>query len=152
MKNKILLTGTLFLLAIAKVAAQSETITPDGTYMYERRDTCDLFLDVYNPAPGSETTFNGHEKPTVVFMFGGGFIRGTRDDSSYHSWFRNMTQNGYRIISIDYRLGLKGSTKVGVAQVNVLDRPSIWQWKIFSVRQISFLTMRISSGYLRTIS
>lgn len=122
MKNKILLIGTLFLLAIAKVSAQSETITPDGTYMYERRDTSDLFLDVYNPAPGSETTFNGHEKPTVVFMFGGGFIRGTRDDSSYHSWFRNMTQNGYRIISIDYRLGLKGSTKVGVAQVNVLDK------------------------------
>ena len=55
-------------------------------------------------------------------MFGGGFIRGTRDDDSYHSWFKNMTENGYRIISIDYRLGLKGSDKVGIAQVNVLDK------------------------------
>ena len=33
-----------------------------------------------------------------------------------------MTENGYRVISIDYRLGLKGSNKVGVAQVNVLDK------------------------------
>jgi len=32
-----------------------------------------------------------------------------------------MTDNGYRVISIDYRLGLKGTDKVGIAQVNVLD-------------------------------
>ena len=99
MNNKILLIGTLFLLAAAKVCAQSGSITPDGTYMYERRDTCDLFLDVYNPAKGSETTFNGIEKPTIVFMFGGGFVSGTRDDSGYHQWFRTMTANGYRVIS-----------------------------------------------------
>lgn len=101
--------------------AEKETIQPDGTYMFVQRDTCDLFLDVYNPAKGSETTLNGKEKPTIVFMFGGGFIRGTRDDKSYNAWFRTMTENGYRVISIDYRLGLKGSTKVGVAQVNALD-------------------------------
>ena len=86
------------------------------------RDTCDLFLDVYDPADGSETTYMGIEKPTVLFMFGGGFIQGTRDDKSYNSWFRMLTENGYRVISIDYRLGLKGSTKVGIAQVNVLDK------------------------------
>lgn len=55
-------------------------------------------------------------------MFGGGFIQGTRDDKSYNSWFRMLTENGYRVVSIDYRLGLKGSTKVGIAQVNVLDK------------------------------
>lgn len=121
MKNKILLIGTLFLLAAAEVSAQTESITPDGTYMYERRDTCDLFMDVYDPAEGSETTYNGIEKPTIIFMFGGGFVRGTRDDSGYNNWFRMLTENGYRVISIDYRLGLKGTSKVGVAQVNVLD-------------------------------
>lgn len=102
-------------------ASAQETINPDGTYMYVQRDTCDLYMDVYDPASGSSTSIDGIEKPTVIFMFGGGFIRGTRDDSSYHKWFRTMTENGYRIISIDYRLGLKGSEKVGVAQVNALD-------------------------------
>ena len=96
-------------------------MVPDATYMYAERDTCELFLDVYNPATGSETTFKGQNKPAVIFMFGGGFIRGTRDDESYHKWFRQLTENGYKVISIDYRLGLKGSKKVGVAQVNALD-------------------------------
>ena len=123
-KMKILkcIIAAAALSAAASAAAQESTITPDGTYMYEKRDTCELFMDVYNPAEGSETTFMGIEKPAVIFMFGGGFIQGTRDDRSYHSWFRMMTENGYRVISIDYRLGLKGSTKVGVAQVNVLDK------------------------------
>ena len=102
--------------------AQEHSITPDGTYLFVQRDTCDLFMDVYNPASGSNTTAFGLEKPTVIFMFGGGFIGGTRDDADYHKWFRQMTENGYRLISIDYRLGLKGSNKVGVAQVNVLDK------------------------------
>lgn len=111
-------------LASAAITAEAAepAITPDGTYIYEKRDTCDLFLDIYNPAEGSETTYKGHEKPTIVFLFGGGFIQGTRDDVDYLPWFKTMTGNGYRIVSIDYRLGLKGSDKVGVAQVNALDK------------------------------
>ena len=114
-------------MAISAVASQmtyaeESPITPDGTYLYAERDTCDLYLDVYNPAKGSQTSIDGKMKPTIVFMFGGGFIGGTRDDASYNQWFRTLTQNGYRVISIDYRLGLKGSDKVGVAQVNVLDK------------------------------
>lgn len=113
----------LFTLLICSASyAKTGKIEPDATYMYARRDTCDLFLDIYNPAPKSDRTFMGTEKPTIVFMFGGGFIRGTRDDDSYNSWFRMMTDNGYRVVSIDYRLGLKGSSKVGIAQVNVLDK------------------------------
>ena len=116
---------TLFaavILGTSAASAQTGLITPDGTYLFERKDTCELFMDVYDPAKGSETTFMGLQKPTVIFMFGGGFIQGTRDDQSYNSWFRMLTENGYRVISIDYRLGLKGSSKVGVAQVNVLDK------------------------------
>lgn len=119
MKKTIILLTVLLSIC---TAAAAQSITPDGTYLYVQRDTCDLFMDVYDPAPGSITSVNGTEKPTIIFMFGGGFIHGTRDNSSYHDWFRQMTENGYRIISIDYRLGLKGSNKVGVAQVNVLDK------------------------------
>ena len=121
MKQIFLAIAALTALCLS-ASAQNDLLSPDGTYMYERRDTCDLFMDVYNPAEGSEDTFMGVRKPTVVFMFGGGFIQGTRDDKSYNSWFRMLTENGYRVISIDYRLGLKGATKVGVAQVNLLDK------------------------------
>ena len=112
---------TLTLIAFIFVAVNILSAQPD-TYMFEKRDTCDLFLDIYNPAEGSRTTYKDKEKPTILFMFGGGFIRGTRNDESYLPWFKAMTEDGYRIISIDYRLGLKGSNKVGVAQVNVLDK------------------------------
>ena len=120
--KRIIAALAFALCGLADAQAQNDILSPDGTYMYERRDTCDLYMDVYNPAKGSEKTFMGQQKPTVIFMFGGGFIRGTRDDESYNSWFRMLTDNGYRVISIDYRLGLKGSAKVGVAQVNVLDK------------------------------
>ena len=111
-----------FAISALTTHAKNVLIEPNATYMFERRDTCDLYMDVYNPAKGSNTEFEGQQKPTIMFMFGGGFIRGTRDDQSYNSWFKMLTDNGYRVISIDYRLGLKGSDKVGIAQVNVLDK------------------------------
>lgn len=124
-KKTISLITILISFTLMMEAAQitnEELISPDGTYLFAKRDTCDLFLDIYNPSKGSVTTFDGKEKPTIIFMFGGGFIRGTRDDESYNKWFRQLTSNGYRVVSIDYRLGLKGENKVGVAQVNVLDK------------------------------
>ena len=122
MKRLIFSIMTLITAAGLVAEAAEPTITPDGTYIFEKRDTCDLFLDIYNPAEGSQTSIDGNEKPTILFMFGGGFIRGTRNDESYLPWFKAMTEDGYRIISIDYRLGLKGSDKVGVAQVGALDK------------------------------
>ena len=123
MKIKTIIAVVLMAISTALTIQAKETpINPDGTYLYVQRDTCDLYMDVYNPAKGSQTSINGKSKPTIVFMFGGGFIRGTRDDASYNEWFRMLTQNGYRVVSIDYRLGLKGSSKVGIAQVNVLDK------------------------------
>ena len=122
MKRLIFSIITLITAAGLVAEAAEPIITPDGTYIFEKRDTCDLFLDIYNPAEGSQTSIDGIEKPTILFMFGGGFIRGTRNDESYLPWFKAMTEDGYRIISIDYRLGLKGSDKVGVAQVGALDK------------------------------
>jgi predicted esterase len=121
MKRIIILLASIAI-GTMTATAQNDLLSPDGTYLYHRQDTCDLFMDVYEPADGSEETYMGMKKPVVIFMFGGGFIRGTRDDESYNSWLRMMTENGYRVISIDYRLGLKGSSKVGIAQVNILDK------------------------------
>jgi dipeptidyl aminopeptidase/acylaminoacyl peptidase len=123
MKIKTLNSAVLISISTAMTIQAEETyISPDGTYLYTKRDTCELYMDVYDPAEGSQTCIDGKEKPTIVFMFGGGFIQGARDDESYNNWFRMLTQNGYRVISIDYRLGLKGSKKVGIAQVDVLDK------------------------------
>lgn len=101
---KTILSVTLLIIAGFGLAAQNGK----STYLYAERDTCELFMDVYEPSEGSETAFEGHAKPTVLFVFGGGFIGGKRDGEAYVPWFRLLNDNGYKVISIDYRLGLKG--------------------------------------------
>ena len=82
MKHYLLLIAGLLALSTIVSAQENEkkTISPDGTYMFEKREDGELFLDVYNPAEGSNTSIGGKAKPTILFMFGGGFIKGQRDD------------------------------------------------------------------------
>lgn len=121
MKKRILIIIAFAAPLLCHAAEPGEPVLPDMTYMFAQRDTCDLYMDVYEPSAGSRTTFHGKEKPTIIFMFGGGFIYGSRNDRSYLQWYRDMSDNGYRIIAIDYRLGLKGAKSVGIAQVNSID-------------------------------
>lgn len=102
MKKFLILAAAL--LIWCNLSAQKLT----ETYLFAHRDTCDLYFDVYEPVPGSETAIDGIEKPTVLFVFGGGFIIGSRSEKYFFPWFKMLTENGYRVISIDYRLGLKG--------------------------------------------
>ena len=93
---------------------------PSGTYMFAQRDTCELFMDVYDPTPGSVKEIDGVKKPAIIFMFGGGFMEGERNNSYYIPWFKSLNDEGYRVFSIDYRLGLKGVTKMGIGQADLL--------------------------------
>ena len=100
-----------YLLAILVLLTCSpllRALTPDGTFMFARRDTCDLYLDIYRPAEGAATTLDGKEKPALLFVFGGGFIIGARNESWYFPWFQALLDEGYPIVAVDYRLGLKG--------------------------------------------
>lgn len=83
-------------------------VLPKTTWCFAHRDTCDLFLDIYRPAEDAAVMLDGKPKPTILFVFGGGFISGRRDDPSHNRWFKILTDNGYGVVSVDYRLGLKG--------------------------------------------
>ena len=83
------------------------------TYQYAEKNGEKLYLDIYK-------TKTKTDKPLLVFVFGGGFIRGTRNDSSYLIFFKTMTDKGYNIASIDYRLGLKGTGQPGVLNTKPL--------------------------------
>ena len=100
------------------IATAQEAYSPTKTCKFATKDGQDLYLDYYAPAAGSETTLEGHEKPTVLFAFGGGFKGGERDEEGYQKWFRMLNDEGYPVVSIDYRLALKGVTiKKGAGQV-----------------------------------
>ena len=78
------------------------------TYLYAKKDTSVLYMDIRRPAATAETTISGVSKPTVLFLFGGGFISGTRRDEYLVKWFNILNENGYTVVAIDYRLGMKG--------------------------------------------
>ena len=99
MKRTILTLLALLLCALSFAQGKKTT------YMVAQRDTCDLYMDMYEPVeiPG-DTLY----RPTILYVFGGGFITGQRDDPWVLPWFKLLNENGYRVVSVDYRLGLKG--------------------------------------------
>lgn len=103
MKTRLLLLSLLaaVLLPCFDAAAQESV-------QFASRDTCDLYMDIFRPSEGADLLFEGHAKPTVMFVFGGGFIMGERTNPFLCQWFQRLCDNGYAVVTIDYRLGMKG--------------------------------------------
>ena len=93
------------IIILALLLCTTLSFAQKATYKVAQRDTCDLYMDVYDPVviPGDTL-----DRPTILFVFGGGFIMGQRDDPWVLPWFKLLNENGYRVVSVDYRLGLKG--------------------------------------------
>lgn len=77
------------------------------TYSFANRDAQQLQLDVYTTIADSTTTMQ--QQPCLVFVFGGGFKEGTRDGELYQDYFHYFANKGFKVVSIDYRLGMKGA-------------------------------------------
>jgi dipeptidyl aminopeptidase/acylaminoacyl peptidase len=89
----------------------------DYTEEFAVKDTNHLLLDVYMPSVAPpDTGF-----PCFVFVFGGGFISGRRDEPRSVDAFEKLSEKGFVVVAIDYRLGLKGVTKMGVNLVGTLE-------------------------------
>lgn len=128
MSGKTILTILCLILALCPGQAQpswglrqQRGLEPSATYMYAAKDSIQLYLDVYEPAVGSETTVNGKNKPTVLFMFGGGFKGGQRNGFGERAWFSMLTERGFRVVAIDYRLGLRDMKKINLKSIGLLD-------------------------------
>ena len=97
--KKLILCALALMLGISAGAQE--------TYCFVERDTCSLFLDIWRPAVAEQP-----QKPAILFVFGGGFIMGRRDDPFSQNWYKRLNNEGYPVVAIDYRLGMKG-VKVG---------------------------------------
>ncbi|MEW4924870.1 alpha/beta hydrolase [Algibacter sp. 2305UL17-15] len=76
-----------------------------ATYTYAKKDSEKLKLDVYTP----ENLKKNDSLPVVLWMHGGGFSGGNRDNHDEVKMMKYLTENGYIGISISYRLLLKNS-------------------------------------------
>ncbi|MDO5442332.1 MAG: alpha/beta hydrolase [Bacteroidia bacterium] len=121
MRKFVIATVFCFILgAFGLKCAAQDFVEPDETYLYAEKDSTQLYLDIYYPSDGSEMTVNGVNKPTILYVFGGGFKGGSRDSYGTRAWFKMLADEGFTIVAIDYRLGLKNATKMGIGQAKLL--------------------------------
>lgn len=115
--HTILIILALALLGTFQGTAQPVTIDDDiekKTFTFATRDSADLQLDVYRY---SGTPANS---PCIIFAFGGGFVRGSRDARIYNRYFNTLVKNKYVVISISYRLGMQGAKRITPFRVKPL--------------------------------
>ena len=88
----------LFLSFVMMMATVMAQVKPT-TYCFVEGDE-PLYLDHYR-AEGEG------KHPCLLFAFGGGFSHGNRADQRYMKFFDVMLKQGFDVVSIDYRLGMK---------------------------------------------
>src|SRR5689334_15524848 len=95
--GQVIVFSVTVLLCIVEASAQTVAIAPDvikKTFTFASKDSTDFQLDVYSrdgiPA----------NSPCVLFVFGGGFIHGTRDNPAYNNYFNTLVKNNYVVASI----------------------------------------------------
>lgn len=104
MKRLLVLAALLAAFAVSAQPIDKQTFA----YAVKGGDT--LRLDRYTAAV-QNTPAAG--KPCLMFAFGGGFVSGTRDNPEYVPYFEYYARQGYAVVSIDYRRGLKTVVESG---------------------------------------
>lgn len=99
---------TLLLAIFIYFSAFSQEISKE-TPIYSVKDGQELKMDIY-----SDDSAGAGLHPCLIFVFGGGFKDGTRDNEIYIDFFRYFVARGYIVASIDYRLGMKDTGAPGI--------------------------------------
>ena len=103
MNQKIIITLIITILLSFNLLYVNSTTT---TYNYAVRDSGWLQLDRYTPQVPRK------EQPLIMFMYGGGFMHGSRNSEWCSAYCQELQNLGYTVAAIDYRLGMKGVAKV----------------------------------------
>ncbi len=80
-----------------------------------------LYLDRIT-SPSTEVVSG--KKAVLIFLFGGGWEGGNRKNNGIGSFFNNLALNGYTVVPIDYRLGIKDAKEKGL--LNATNGTSIY--------------------------
>lgn len=100
MMKRGILCSLILVLQMACLSAQEVK-----TYGFVERDST-LYLDVYRPASPRA------DKACVLTLFGGGFVIGERNNALQRTIGKMLSERGFTVVSIDYRLGLKDTVKM----------------------------------------
>ncbi len=73
------------------------------THKYLKTDKKNLHLDIYQPVGDDRIT-----RPVILFVHGGGFAGGARDEPEIKEFCNNMAKRGIVAVSMSYTLTMKG--------------------------------------------
>lgn len=93
----------MLLFALCPFVGAAQQNSEKSTHRFAVKDGCELFLDHYRAVVDDANS----RRPCVMFVFGGGFVGGVRDAERYLPYFERLTADGYDVVSIDYRLGMR---------------------------------------------
>ncbi len=103
MKNLFLLFIAFFVYGLLHAQKRYlEEVTDSVTIQtltYAQKDNATLDLDVYTPWKDNEK-----QRPVFIYVHGGGFYTGVRNDNRAIAFCKKIAKHGYIAISIDYRL------------------------------------------------
>ncbi|HOJ66233.1 MAG TPA: carboxylesterase family protein [Paludibacteraceae bacterium] len=102
--NLLVILGLLFCFSFVQAKSIQKI-----TRTYAVKDSLELKMDIYTVDSTSSSL-----QPCLVFVFGGGFKEGKRDEPTYQPYFDYFTKKGFMVVSIDYRLGMKDQRSPGV--------------------------------------
>lgn len=103
------------LLCTTLLAQEKEVIKETHTFAIKQSDT--LMFDRYY----TQSSISSSEpSAAIVFLFGGAFYTGTRNNREYIAAFEHYAKEGYQVISIDYRLGLKDFDPNSISKLHEL--------------------------------
>lgn len=127
----------LFLISVAlwSYSAGAQPVEKE-TFLYAVKGSDTLRLDRYR------TTDFASPAPCLIFAFGGGFSGGERDAASYLSFFDYMVRRGYQVVSIDYRLGMKGATS------EELSSPDLFMSRLLNTLFMATEDLYTATGYV----
>lgn len=95
MKKSVLIAMLTALVAISAGAQNVER----KTYTYTHRGDTEMQLDLY--------TTSSEAEPCMVYVFGGAFLAGSRGEKGLIEVYEYFARQGWKVVAIDYRLGLK---------------------------------------------
>lgn len=113
--KQLILTLMAFVVGLGVAEAQETTMVQanpqveKSTFVYAVKGSDTLRLDRYRMADVQ----CAEPSPCLLFVFGGGFAWGERDNADYIPFFEHVARQGFTVVAMDYRLGLKSAVARG---------------------------------------
>lgn len=107
------------------------------TFTYAFKDNQSLDLDAYFPAFDNQVN-----RPLFIYMHGGGFSAGVRNDPGTREFCQRIARRGYVAVSISYRLTRKGTETAFGCNCPAVDKLNTFHEAVEDIQDATFFLIQ----------